>query len=199
LIAGRNIFGDNYNRFAVFMRLNLDDQQPYAALPASEVPERESGAEILVSAGANATRTRVDLDLGTPVTNKNSVAPYVAVGARRAVSDRSDLGARLELFNVDGHNLLAVRGLDYRYRTSGKLAIAAFLGAARYDIATPAYGVYGGVGAQWRDIRPGWDLGLDLSCAFKVARDHLLPNESNVRPDSFYDIYGATLSLTRRF
>jgi hypothetical protein len=75
-----------------------------------------------------------------------------------------------------------------------------FVGAARYDLATPAYGIYYGAGLQWRNVRPGWDIGLDARYAIKVARDHLLPADpTGVREDSFYDIYSSTLSLTRRF
>ncbi len=116
------------------------------------------------------------------------------------MSDRSDLGARLELTRVDEHTLIAARLIDYRYRTHGPLAISAFLGAARYDLATSAQGLYAGLGLEWRDIGRGWNLGMDVSCAFKVARDDLVASDPiGGREDNFYDIYGATLSLTRRF
>ena len=54
--------------------------------------------------------------------------------------------------------LLGVRALDYRYRFANPLALSFFLGASRYDLATPAYGYYLGAGVQWRDILPGFDL-----------------------------------------
>jgi hypothetical protein len=90
------------------------------------------------------------------------------------------------------------------------LAISAFLGAARYDLATPAYGYYLGAGLQWRDILPGFDLGLDWRYADKVARDRFdpeeipsdadtAPDETDTRPDSFYDISSYSLSLSYRF
>jgi hypothetical protein len=93
-----------------------------------------------------------------------------------------------------------VRALDYRYRFDGPIALSAFLGAARYDLATPALGYYGGVGVQWRNIMRGIDLGIDARYADKVTRDKLLPGEPrNVRPDSFYDISSVTLYLSYRW
>ena len=94
-----------------------------------------------------------------------------------------------------------MRALDYRYRFSNPLALTAFAGAARYDLATPAYGYYIGAGAQWRNVVKGFDLNLDLKYADRVARDKLLPTDpaSDPRPDSFYDVTAATLSLSYRF
>ena len=69
------------------------------------------------------------------------------------------------------------------------LALTVFLGAARYDLATPAYGFYYGVGLQWRDLLPHVDASIDLRYYDSVARDHVLPSDpqSSHRPDSFYD------------
>lgn len=124
-----------------------------------------------------------------------------AVGARRAVSGHSDLGLRLEVDRIDDAYMPAVRGVDYRYRFNGPLAVSAFLGAARYDLATPAYGHYFGAGIVWRDILPGFDLGLDVRCADKVARDKLLPSDPvwSQRNDIFYDIESPVLYVTRKW
>ncbi len=93
-----------------------------------------------------------------------------------------------------------MRALDYRYRFPGPLALTAFAGAARYDLATPAYGLYVGAGAQWRDLLPRLDLALDLRYASKVARDDLVDGDpAGGRPDSFYDITSAALYLSWRF
>ena len=82
----------------------------------------------------------------------------------------------------------------------GTLGVTGFLGAARYDLATPAYGVYLGAGAQWRDLVPRLDLSLDLRYASKVARDHLVSGDPvGGRGDSFYDITSAALYLSYRF
>jgi len=96
--------------------------------------------------------------------------------------------------------LIGVRALDYRHRFSDNFALGLFAGAARYDVATPAYAVYFGAGGLWRDILPKWDLGLDLRHAQNAARDHVLASDpTGGRPDSFYKIETALLYLSRRF
>ena len=199
--GGRNVFGENFSRVAAFFTYSGDTSGTVSSGTDYGGSTVDPSAEIFVDAGVNASKVRIDLDGVSPATRTPlHVAPHFALGARRAVSDRSDLGARLELDDVDGHTLLAVRAIDYRYRFSGPLALSVFIGAARYDLATPAYGEYFGAGLQWRNVRPGWDVGLDLKYAKKVARDHLLPSDPmSVQPDSFYDITSSTLSITRRF
>ena len=125
---------------------------------------------------------------------------HFAVGARRAVSEHNDLGTRVELDDIQGHSLVGVRLIDYRYRFNGPIALDAFLGAARYALGTPAYGFYYGVGAQWRNILPGWDAGVDLRYDDTIARDHLLPSDpQGPRPDSFYYVLGAVFSISYHF
>jgi hypothetical protein len=135
---------------------------------------------------------------GSPAhTESLGVAPHFAIGARRAVSDRSDLGVRAEFDDIDGDLLLSVRALDYRYRFHNPLAVSVFVGASRLDLATPAYGYYYGAGVQWRNLLPNTDVGLDLRYGDKIARDKLLPSDppSTKRPDSFYDLTARTASL----
>jgi Capsule assembly protein Wzi len=200
--AGRNVFGENFSRVGAFFRLN-DARGPQGSrhTGGADMPwVGDKSAELFVEAGAARNRLRIDLDATSPFT-RSSVGAHLGVGARRAVSDRSDLGARLELDDVDGHDLISVRAIDYRYRFANPLAFSLFLGASRYDLATPAYGLYYGVGLQWRNLAPGWDIGLDLRSAKKIARDHLLPNDpsSALRPDSFYTLTGTTLAVSKRF
>jgi hypothetical protein len=127
-------------------------------------------------------------------------APHLGFGARRAVTARSDLGVRVEFDRLDERALLAVRAVDYRYRLDERLALTAFAGALRYNLATPAYGYYAGGGIQWRDLLPRCDLNLELRYGDKISRDHLLPQEAGLaQPDSFYDFNGAALSLSYRF
>jgi hypothetical protein len=202
LFAGTDVFGEDVKRFALFMRMGERRRTSISGDIDAGSGQDEKEAEIFVSAGAQASRVRIDLDNHIPVTTTSvDVTPRISLGARRRVSDRSDLGARIELSEVDSTSLLAVRAVDYRYRLgSGRFALTGFLGAARYDLDTVAYGLYAGAGGQWRNLMPGWDVDFDLSVAFKVARDHLLVTDpAGGRPDSFYDIYGATLALSRRF
>jgi hypothetical protein len=197
--AGRDVFGESFSRFALFGRYGVDwagaafQSGGYSVAPGER-------AEVFVEAGAASNRVNIDLD-ATARHKVSNVGAHVALGARRAVSDRSDLGARLELDDVDSHTLLSVRALDYRYRFHNPLALSVFLGASRYDLATPAYGLYYGAGLQWRDLFPGWDAGVDLRYAKKVARDHLLPDDpsSALRPDSFYTVRSLSFVVTKRF
>jgi hypothetical protein len=200
LFTGSDVFGEDFTRFALFMRLNEGDVRP-AALESLGSDETYD-ADLFVTAGVQASHVRIDLDNQIPVLTRSvDYGPRIGIGARRSISQRGDLGARIEFSQVDGHGLLAVRAIDYRYRMKNRrLALTGFVGAARYDPATVAYGLYAGAGMQWRNALPGWDLDFDLSCAFKLARDDLLPSDPiGGRPDSFYDIYGATLALSRRF
>ena len=119
---------------------------------------------------------------------------------RGAVSQRSDIGTRVEIDEVDGLTMIGVRAIDYRYRIGEKLALTAFAGATRYDAETAAYGYYGGIGAQWRDVISGFDLNLDLRATDKVARDALLPTDpASVWGDVIYQFYSANVYLSYRF
>ena len=201
LLAGRDVFGEDYSRLSGFVRFGDEWAGTGGALGDTDL-ERPLGAELFVEAGATASEVQIRLGDGSPKARTDAeVAPHVGLGARRAVSRHSDLGVRLELDEVDGEYLLAVRALDYRYRFSSPLALTAFAGAARYDLATPAYGYYIGAGVQWRDLLNGLDVNLDFKYADKVARDKLLPTDpgTDPRPDSFYDVTAATLSLSYRF
>jgi hypothetical protein len=199
--AGRDVFGEHFQWFGAFVRYAED------GLTSGLLGTEESGkgddptAQVFIDAGMNANKVSTNLTETSPTTTTSlAYSPHLGIGARRSVSDHSDLGARLELDDIDGHLLIGVRAVDYRYRFSSPFALSGFLGAARYDLATPAYGLYGGVGGQWRDIFKDWDLGMDLRFAWNVARDHLLPSDpQSTRPDSFYDIASATLYVTHRF
>ena len=159
------------------------------------------GAELFVDAGLNANRVTTDLEPGIPITKSSlQVGPHVGFGARRAVSDKNDLGVRVEWDHVDGHSLFGVRALDYRHRYTDSFAAGLFAGVARYSVDTPAYSIYYGVGGQWMDVLPQWDLGVDLRHAQNVARDHVLPGDPpGSRPETFYKIDSALLYLSRRF
>ena len=50
------------------------------------------------------------------------------------------------------------------------------------------------------DVLPHLDAGVDVRYYDSLARDHLLPGDPQTpRPDSFYDILGAVLSLSYHF
>src|SRR5258708_24165589 len=100
-------------------------------------------------------QVKANVQQGFPtVCSKGGAGPRIGFGARRAVSETNDLGVRLEDDQVDGHNLFGVRALDYRHRFGGSFAVGLFAGVARYDLATPAYSLYGGGRAPMRKLPP---------------------------------------------
>lgn len=200
--AGRDVYGDSFSRLSGFFRFG--DEWSFAGASSSDsTGEETSGAELFVDAGLNVNRVRViidAIDVADGYDTDTDVAPHIGVGARRAVSKRQDLGVRVEADTIQSELMLSVRALDYRFRWNDTFAVSAFLGAARYDVATPAYGYYGGFGMQLRNILPRVDLGIDARFADKVARDKLLPGEpKQFRPDAFYDIYSVSSYLSYRW
>ena len=199
-LTGRDVFGESYSRIGGFVRFG-DDWAGSLGNGWAEGADRPRGAELFADAGINFSELAIRLDGSPAQTESLGVAPHFAIGARRTVSERSDLGVRVEFDDIDGDLLFSVRALDYRYRFRNPLAVSVFLGASRLDLATPAYGYYYGAGVQWRNLFPRVDLGLDLRYGDKIARDKVLPSDppSEKRPDSFYDLTGATLSLSYRW
>ena len=203
-VAGRDVFGKSFSRLTGFVRYG--GPQHTRDYDSSDDDDEagsagEPGTELFVDAGANANQVRTDLQKGTPITtSKIMFGPHLALGARRAVTDNNDLGVRLEADQVDNHLLLGVRALDYRYRFGESFALGFFAGVNRYNLATPAYSLYGGVGGQWRDVLPRWDIGVDYRYAQNIARNHVLPTDPvGVRPDSFYKIQSVIAYISRRF
>jgi hypothetical protein len=158
-----------------------------------------ANAEVFVDLGINSTRIEADIATQPGTTETSSSGVHVGVGVRRELRQGS-IGARLEVDDVDSDLLLSVRALDYRRHLSERIALTGFLGAARLDLATPAYGYYLGGGVQLKELLRGWTLSLDLRIGDKIARDNLLPTDpQGGRPDNFYDLTGISLYLTRRF
>jgi hypothetical protein len=204
LFAGRDVFGKSFSRLSGFVRYGGDERtrdDGTADEDADTDAGKARGAELFADVGMNVNKVRIDLEKGLPITStKLGFGPHFGLGARRAVSANNDLGVRVEFDQVDGHSLIGVRALDYRHRYSNPFALNLFAGAARYDLATPAYSIYLGMGGQWRNILPKWDLNLDLRLAQNVARDHVLADDpQGARPESFYKIKTATLYVSRRF
>ncbi len=204
VLGGRDIYGKSFSRLSAFVRYGGDehtrdddslDEESYSG------GAEEHGTELFVDAGMNVNRVRTDLNKEIPITtSKWAFAPHLGLGARRAVSEKNDLGVRLELDQVQGRSLLGMRAVDYRYRFSDSFAAGVFLGAARYGQATPAYSLYFGAGALWRNVLPKWDVGIDFRHAQNVARDHMLASDPHSgRAETFYKIDTGLLYVSRRF
>jgi hypothetical protein len=203
---GRDVFGSHYFRFEGYLRdgealLGGDEDAETAAFAGT----RPDGDELYVSVGADYDRTQINLHLSAypPYYTKYTADPYVGLGARRRVSTHQDLGVALEADDISGRNLVSVRMLDYRYRFNWPLAFNAWVGASRYALATPAYGLYTGAGLQWRNVLPGWDIGLDYRTVLYAQRQRDLPTDpeplATVKPDSLTSIYSYTLYISRKF
>jgi hypothetical protein len=157
-----------------------------------------ASAEVFVDVGVSSTQVEADIAItSTPSTvTSTQSGVHVGAGVRRALQ-RGSIGARIEL--DDGDWLLAVRAFDWERHLTERIAVGAFLGAARLDLATPAYGYYLGGGVRLREVLAGWDLGIDLRLGDKIARDNVLPTDPQGRPDNFYDLTGISVYLSRRF
>jgi hypothetical protein len=204
LDSGRDVFGRTFSRLAGVVRYDDPNASSAAELPQEADDAAANGpgsGELIVQAGVSYLRVTADLtELTAKTTGPFNSGAHLALGARREVSAHSDLGARLEIENLDGKSLAGVRLIDYRYRFRGPLALGAFLGAARYALATPAYGFYFGAGLEWRDLLPHLDAGVEARYYDSIARDRVLPGDPHTaRPDSFYDVAGAVASLTYHF
>ncbi len=171
-----------------------------AALIALCLIAPPAGAEAFFDIGVGHSRIEARIaNAGGPI-DTTETGLHLGVGASRSVGERGELSVRLELDNLGSDLLLAVRALDYRHHLSARLAFNVFAGAARLDLATPAFGYYFGAGIQFKQLVSNWDLSIDLRLADEVARDNLLPSDpQGSSPDNFYDILGISVYLSRRF
>lgn len=168
-------------------------------LAAALLAAAPAQADTFVDLGFNYTRVEADIATVPDTLTSTQSGLHFGVGVRRENRSGS-IGARLELDDIDGDRLLAVRAFDYRRHLSDRLALTAFAGAARLDVATPAYGYYLGGGVELKDVWPNWSVSIDLRLGDKLARDNLLPSDpQGGRPDNFYDLKGLGLYLSRRF
>ena len=168
-----------------------------SALLAVAVPS-VARSEVLVDFGVNSTRVDADIATYPSIVTTTTSSYHVGAGVRRTLAHGS-VGARLELEDIDSNLLIAVRALDYKHAFTKSLSIGGFIGAARLDLATPAYGYWLG-GALEYDFSPHWAVSFDLRIGDKLARDNLLPAvDQGSRPDNFYDLRGFALYLSHRF
>jgi hypothetical protein len=157
---------------------------------------RAASAELFVDFGVNDTNIEADIATLPATIETDASGLHLGIGFRRELTQGS-IGARLELDDLDGEQLLAVRAFDYRRHLTKRFALTAFAGAARLDLDTPAYGWYLGGGVQIKDLFPRWSLGVDVRIGDKLARDNF--DSQAPRPDDFYDLRGLTLYLSRGF
>ena len=212
LEGGRDVFGERFGRAAGFIRFGGDGDASGArddlgSAADSDDAEAARNAHLdrkierFIDVGLKTGRLKYEYDVGrvAPVSNTMGSA-HLALGVRRAFNSHSDFGTRLELDNVRGRPLMALRAIDYRYRLTPNFAPGLFFGVARYAGPTPAIGWYGGVGLQWRNVLPRWDIAVDINFGDKLQRDKLAPGESaGIWPDAYYVLTSKTIYISRRF
>ncbi|MGH8167772.1 MAG: hypothetical protein ACREQ1_11060 [Woeseiaceae bacterium] len=169
-------------------------------LMALPVLSTSATAEVFVDFGAQTSRVEARIANMEDTVETTESGVHFGIGVSRRVGELNEFGARLEVDTMGSDLFLAVRALDYRRHLSERFSISGFLGAARLDLATPAYGYYLGGGLQLKEVLRNLDLNLDLRYGDKVARDNLLPTDpQGGSPDNFYDITGISLYLSYRF
>jgi hypothetical protein len=215
LDGGRDEYGDDFGRIAASLsytgerasaaaRSEANDDEADDAITKREAADEAAAArrrvEGFVDVGVFASRLDFEQDAGkVPAVKTSQQSLHLGLGVRRAFDSRNDFGTRIEFDNVDGHLFTALRAVDYRRRIGAHFAASFFFGAGRYEGPTPAYGWYGGVGAQWRDIRSKWDLSLDARAGDHMVRNKIPGEPIILWPNTFYTITGASLYLSRRF
>jgi len=202
LSVGQDIFGESFARLGLSMDFGKAFAHGSNAYGTEDDDEGPS-VEVFVDVGAQQSNVReIRLDSGPTLASGYEANYHTAVGARRRVADRHDIGARIELDQVPGGSLVSLRAVDYRYRLWRQVAVSAFVGAARYDIGLPAYSYYWGAGLQYRDVLPGWDIGADFRQYDKFTRDRVLASDPPAPvqlPRRVWDIRSVSLYLSRRW
>jgi len=212
--GGRDEFGDTFGRLAAFARYagpsanshfnaSSDDESSESA---ESDAQREADAiarrrvDYFVDLGMFSSQVDYEQDAGAVPADKTTHGSFhLGLGVRRAVNRRNDFGTRIEFDNVDGKLLTALRALDYRHRFGPTFATSFFLGAARYEALTPAYGWYGGAGLQWRDLWKYWDVGVDYRIGDHMVRNKTPGESIIIWPNAFYTIRGVSTYISRRF
>ena len=206
-LYGHDVFGESFWRLSGFVRYGGDSKTRDDGTVEDESYQggaNPKGSEVFADVGVNVNRVIESLASEIPqYTTPWTADPHFGLGARRAVTANADLGVRAEVDEIQDHLLIGLRMVDWRYRFGRKFAVSAFGGVDRYQVATPAYSIYFGVGAQWRNFLtwlPKWDIGLDFRYAQNVARDRVLATDPpSTRPEIFYKIESGVLYLSRRF
>ena len=201
LTSGRDIYGEWYARLDASMDF-LQDWRTDLTSAGESSDEAKDETDLFIDMGMSYSKFHTNLiymkdgNYGRE-TSKGGNA-YIGFGARRSVSERSDLGARVEYDRVAGNDLYSLRMLDYRFRIGSHLALSCYFGVGRYDLDTAAYGYYFGFGPQFLDIFPEWDLCIDLGRRQDMARRK--SQASDPPPDNLqYDVRGVTVYLSRYF
>jgi opacity protein-like surface antigen len=127
---------------------------------------------------------------------------YVGIAIQKKVSLLSSIGSRIDIQKFNDHTLLSVRAIDYQLTLSESFKANIYLGAARYQFRTPAYGYTGGIGllyhpSSWRN----WGLQLEARYFDALARDKLTDEDpvKSITNDSFYTFQSLSFGVNYYF
>jgi len=201
LASGRDVSGEFYTRLSASMDF-MQDWMTVSAGSCYTEDEKNDVTDLFVDMGMSYNKFHTNLRYTQDGNYRRRTAEggnaHFGFGARRSVTDRSDLGTRIEYDRVAGHDLLSFRMLDYRYSMGDHFALSGFFGVGRYSLDTPAYGYYFGFGPQFPDIFPKWDLCIDASRRQDMARRK--SKAGAPPPDNLqYDVRGVAVYLSRYF
>jgi hypothetical protein len=130
-------------------------------------------------------------------------AYFTGISVSMPVSQHAQIGSKLSYHKIGEANLTSFRAIDYQYALNNEWSVGGFMGAARYDFRTTAFGYHVGVGAFYRPATWGqWGVSLEAQFADKLARDKLHEDDlkgPNVGPDSFVDVRILALALNYYF
>jgi opacity protein-like surface antigen len=128
---------------------------------------------------------------------------YFAIAVHKTVSSLSSIGSRIDIQTFNDHTLLSVRAIDYQLALSESFKANIYLGAARYQFRTPAYGYSAGLGLLYHPSSWGnWGLQLEARYFDALARDKLTEEDSsslNSTPDSFYSFQSLSFGVNYYF
>lgn len=133
--------------------------------------------------------------------SSGDVGYHFGVGAYRNSPESPWIyGVKLEAQDVIGNNLFSLRAIDIGYRFTPKITFNGFLGAARFDLTTPATGWRIGLGGRYW-YSDHWALAAEFTFGDKLARDKVLPEENPGigSPDIFYDVTQLSVHLKYKF
>jgi hypothetical protein len=203
LYSGQDVFGDRYARLSASIELGQSRDKDYAD-SISTAADADDSTDLMLDVGTAFSYIQIDRgakqygDSAHWISNGGNA--HLGIGARRSVSDYSDLGVRVEWDRMAGHDLLSARIIDYRYRIGKRFALEGFFGVGRYDFGTPAYGWYAGVGPQLLNVFPKWDLCIDGRLHQKMVRDKVLPGDPpNRRASDSFTVLSVSAYLSRHF
>ena len=156
--------------------------------------------------GASLLKLKVidDFSAPPPEYGDTELSPLMGLALLKRTGERSIIGTKVEFQRINGALLTAFRAIDYRYILNSQWQLGAFIGAAKYDFRSPAYGYTAGFGGFYRPPHwKKWSIGMEVQFMDKLARDKIHPDDKPstpaTGPDTFTNMAGVSLTFSRYF